>query len=298
MFHASSTLHHHRSSFSGHSGESRLVYAWTDAPKRWMLGGRVAWDYLSPVRKVTNVFFRPVTLPLEIAGRASMEALRSVIHGAEWTYFAGLEVGKGALGMTAKPLERLTKSRSIGRLKELMWNLPLATLSAAWRLPIAFATSPYEMAMGVREGANSVLGNIKGILKSLRDFRLGETIKNTRDLVWDTISPIVKRPLAPILAPLAAMAMTVYQGEVGNTATAFRESYNDILAGANTVKSAPNTASSIMAQRDQAAAMRKALLEEKKKEEEQAIADEVAKAQGKTPASEKKGGPGGAKKAA
>lgn len=236
--------------------------AWLQKKK---LQGLVAWDYLEPFRKAAGITFLPVTWPMRKAYELGYLGLSKVTESAQWTRHAVTEALAGTFQTTVSPFMQLAKSRLITA-KRFLWDVPIASFSAAIRTPIALATSPINMVRGVRDAIMSVPGNAREILSDVMNFRFMDAMKSTRKAVTDVLVPPFKRPIEPILRPGLEVIGKGVAAEFQTATTLGTAVTQTIPEGARRVWNAPGTASAIMAQIKAKRELNKAVLQQEKEE--------------------------------
>lgn len=274
MFHNSTTLHHSHSQSFALGKEKRLVYIGWLAQKKMVAA--VGWEYMRPLRKVARVYSWAFGWPLITKGAdLAMKGLDKTIHGAELAAHTALEGGKGVLQMTAEPIGRLVYSRLVA-LKRFLVDVPIATVSAAIRTPIALAKSPLEMIRGVRSAISSVPGNVGEIFNSIREFSLMDTLRNTRKAVTDVLLPPITMPVKPIFTPTYELGKTIFDANWQTVQTARSNLTQVVPNGARKVWNAPNAATvTVNAKRAERAAAQ-AVIDEEKKAKDDAWRTKVA----------------------
>ncbi|MBN2306799.1 hypothetical protein JXD20_02340 [Candidatus Peregrinibacteria bacterium] len=296
MFHHSTTLHHSHTQFSGFTGrESRVVHmAGLGKVAEWRLKGAVAWDYLRGPRKLARLYSWSFGWPLIKKGAdLGVQGMGKAADGAEWTGYAATEVAKGAGQMTISPLAMLAYSRLVAIKRLAFWDVPIKTLGAVVKTPFALLKSPWNFLKGVGESIGSVRGNISELFNSVRNYKLMDTLKNTRKAITDVILPPITKPLTPIVAPAVDLVGTAIGAEWQTVSTA-RTAISEVIPnGARRIRHAPDTASAILAQKKIIRETRKAALEQEAQEKRDALKAQVAEVKG-----EAAPGGGGAKKAA
>ncbi len=216
----------------------------------WLAGKKmllsVGWKYMLPLRKMARVYSWAFGYPLAAKGaNLAMKGLGKVMYGGEWAAYTALKGAEGAAQMTVAPIAMLAHSRLV-RLKRYLWNVPISTVSAAIRTPIALATSPREMALGVRDAIKSVPRNAMEILNSVRQFRLMDTLHNTRKAVTDVLLPPIARPVKSVLSSAYKLASTIFGAEWQTVSTARRAVTEVIPDGARKIWHAPASAKVIV----------------------------------------------------
>jgi hypothetical protein len=239
------------------------------------LGAAVFWDYMRPIRKVAGIPFLPVTVPAKVAGKLAYAGLAHGVNAAEWTAHATREVAKGIFQGTVKPAAMITKSRTLTRFGRYSYNVPIASVKAGVKTPLALLAAPWRTVLGVRDAifgnkdrnVNSVFRNSWEIVKDLALFR-GNVVSNTRKAISDAFSPVT-RPGKPIFDPLIELAGAI-GGAEGQTFTTLGKIANETMPDAiNTIRYAGATASAELAA-GQAERASKRAEAQKEKEERQA----------------------------
>jgi len=244
------------------------------------LQARVFWDYMNPVRKGARMYSWLFGGPIMVKGaKLGYTGLEKAVEGAEWTKNTTIEGVKGLYETTISPFLMLAKSRLV-MVKRFLWDVPLATVSAAIRTPIALAKSPLEMARGVRDAIRSVPGNAKEVFNAVRNFRLGDAIGATRKAITDIILPPITKPLAPIVTPSAKVVGEAFDAE-WQTVTTLREAIGErIPGGARRIWNAPKESSAMLARAKAERAARRAALLKERDEKDSQIQQAIAKERG------------------
>jgi len=287
MFHNSTTLHHNRNLFSATSGESRMVYE-----LNWLAKKQFQWkvfaSYMRGPKKLLGMYSWAFGWPLIKKGfDYTVKGMNAAVDGIEWTGHTLKEGALGALQMTAAPLAMLAKSR-LTTIKRFLWDVPIATASAAIRMPIAIAKSPFEMVKGVRDAIVSVPNNVSEILNSVMELKIGDTLNNTRKAITDVLLPPITKPFAPILAPAGHLVSVAAGAELQTVSEARHAITNVIPTGARRVWNAPSTATGIMAEKQAEREAQKEVLEKEREEKKKALEAAIAENKGEAP----KGGKG------
>jgi hypothetical protein len=243
------------------------------------LYSRIGWGYTKPFRSFMRYPLLPMTWPIKKMASLGYKGLSKGVEGIEWTSHAVREGAKGVFKMGVSPFAMLAKSRLV-TVKRFLWDVPIATASAALRTPIAIAKSPLEMVKGVRDAVTSVPGNVKEVFNSVRHLQFADAARNTRKLVSDLVLPPVTRPIAPILSPGANVIGKAAGAELQTLTTLKQAVTETVPDGARRFWNAPHTASSIMAQVQAKRAMEKAALAADRAKKEEAWQAEVSKATG------------------
>lgn len=278
MFHNSSTLHHNRNLFPATSRESRLIHLNWFANKR--LQAAVFWDYMRGPRRLARMYSWAFGWPL-IKGAVNygIQGLGKAVDGVEWTTQMAIEAGKGALQTTVSPLAMMAKSR-LTMVKRMLWDLPIATASAIFRMPIALARSPLEMIRGVRDAVVSIPKNVGEVLNSVYQLKIGETLKNIRKTVSDVLLPPITRPLGPIFAPVGHFVDTAVSAEAQTWAVAGKIIKETIPEGARRIWNSPKKASAIMEEIQANRLAMKAAMEQEELARKEALKEAVAAEKG------------------
>lgn len=288
MFHNSTTLHHCHIQFIAVSKESRLVHLNWFATKR--LQASVFWDYMRPLRRVAKIYSWGLGWPLITRGAdATMKLLGRGVDRVEWAGYVASESAQGAFQMTATPLGMLVKSR-LEMVKNFLWDVPIASFSAAIRTPIALAKSPFTMISGVRDAIKSVPGNVKEILNSVSQFKLMDTLKNTRKAVTDLFLPPFTKPAKSVLTPPAQLGGAVVKAHMLTPVAAYRAATEVIPEGFNRIKNSTATADAIMLEKARVRAAAKAVLETEKEANKEAWEAQKAESIGRAADGGKGGG--------
>lgn len=209
-----------------------------------------------------------------------MKGLGKAVDGVEWAGHAAVEGTKGALEMTVKPPARLAWSRLVS-IKRFMVDVPFASIGAAFRTPIALATSPRETIHGVREAIGSIPRNVTDIFNSIKQFKLWDAIKSTRRAITDVLLPPITRPAKSVLTPAYDLAKTIVQAE-GQSVVAARRGIDDVFGGWDRIKNAGTVASAEMAQIHQDRDILKAADDQEKAEKKASLKAAVAASRGES----------------
>jgi len=236
----------------------------------------VGWEYMRPLRKMARIYSWAFGWPLVTKGAGLvMTGLRKAMYGGEVAAYTALEGTKGALQITVEPVARLAYSRLLA-IKRFLWDVPIKTVSAAIRTPIALATSPRETILGVRDAIKSVPRNAKEILNSVRQFRLFDTLSNTRKAITDVILPPITRPMKPILAPAYDLSKTIFHAN-WQTVETTRDNITKVVPdGARRIWNAPGTAKGIVDANQEKRLAKLAIKQQEKQEKKDIWADKVA----------------------
>lgn len=270
MFHNSTTLHHDRNLYSGSCRENRLAFELNWFAKK-RLQSAVLWDYMRGPRKLARIYSWGFGWPLIKKGfDYTIQGMGKVADGVEWSTYAAIEAGKGAVQMAVSPMAMLAKSR-LTMIKRMLWDVPIATASALIRTPIALAKAPIEMVRGVRDAIVSVPKNAGEILNSVFSLNVMDTLKNTRKLVTDALLPPISRPLMPVLAPAGHLVNTAAGAELQTLAVARQAITETVPQGFSRIMNAPATASATMAQLKAEREARAAALEKEQEEQRKAL---------------------------
>lgn len=279
MFHGSTTLHHNRNLFSATSAESRMVYE-----LNWLAKKQFQWkvfdSYMRGPKKFLGMYSWAFGWPLIKKGfDLTVKGMNAAVDGIEWTGHTLKEGALGALQMTASPLAKLAKSR-LTTIKRFLWDVPIATASAAIRMPIAMAKSPLEMVKGVRDAIVSVPHNVSEILNAVMELKLGDAMSNTRKAITDVLLPPITKPFVPILAPAGHLVSVAAGAELQTISEARDAITNVIPTGARRIWNAPATATGVMAAKQAEREAMKAALAKESEEKEKALEAAVAENKG------------------
>lgn len=218
-----------------------------------------------------------------------MKLLGRGVDRVEWAGYVASESAQGAFQMTATPLGMLVKSR-LEMVKNFLWDVPIASFSAAIRTPIALAKSPFTMISGVRDAIKSVPGNVKEILNSVSQFKLMDTLKNTRKAVTDLFLPPFTKPAKSVLTPPAQLGGAVVKAHMLTPVAAYRAATEVIPEGFNRIKNSTATADAIMLEKARVRAAAKAVLETEKEANKEAWEAQKAESIGRAADGGKGGG--------
>ena len=193
------------------------------------------------------------------------------VKGAEWTYETAKEGVLGLKDMTVKPAYRMVGAVAQDIKKTGFWEVPKASLAAMFRTPLAALLSPYNFFVkGVRASIASIPNNAKDIWNNFTSFKPIETIRSTRNLVWDILKNPFTKTVGPIVSPVAEVGK-----EIGRAKWQYvegtRQALDDVASGWNRIKNAPSVATEkwkmSIAEREQLANAKKRIgLEEREKE--------------------------------
>ena len=291
MFHHSTTLHHSHRQFSGFTGrENRVVYEMGRLAK-WKLKSAVAWDYMRPVRKLGRLYSWSFGWPLITKGAdMTMKGGQKVVDGAEWSGYAAKEAAAGAAQSTLAPLAMGIKSRLVAIKRLALWDVPLATLGAAVRTPLAILKSPLDIWRGCKDLVKNTRENIGGLFNAVRGLDLGKMANYTRRAITDVLLPApITKPIKSILEPTAHLISTAIGAEWQTVSTARTAITEVIPNGVRRMWNAPATASAIMAEKQARREADKAKLEQEREERRAALDAQVADAKGEAvPGGDKK----------
>ncbi len=253
-------------------------------------------DYLKPVGKVLRIPSLPITWPIKKSAELTHLGLSKVVDGLEWSSHVARETAKGVFKAGVAPWLMLAKSRLV-TVKRFLWDVPLASVSAAIRTPIALAKSPLEMVRGVRDGIKSIPGNVKELFSSLAHLRIGDMLRSTRKAITDVILPPIKRPMKPIIEPSLNLAGTAAGAELQTFTVGKQIVTETIPEGVSRAWPANSmrTSSAIMADVKAERALKKAVLAKEKAEKQEALQNMVNENKGEPQIGEasKKGAGGG-----
>lgn len=295
MFHNSTTLHHRRSEFPSISKERRLVHMnWLATQK---LRAAVAWDYMRPLRSGARMYSWAFGWPLITRGAdATMRAGQWTVDRAEWAGRTAVEGAKGAFQMTVSPFIQLGYSRLVA-MKRTLWDTGWDAFKAVIKTPIRLATSPLEMARGVRDAVEGTFNSGKELTKSLFQLKLGDAVGHTRDALGSLLKPIT-RPARSVIEPTAVALSTAFGAQWQTVSTARNAITNTIPQGFDRIRNAPQVAEAYMLEKRAIIAAKKAALEQEKLEHEEALKAKIAADKGEDGAPPSGGGAGGGSKRA
>ncbi len=246
MFHHSTTLHHRNDSFSFFGRENRLVRV--SYLEKGMAKTISFWDNFYYLRKALWYYSYSFGFPFLVKGlKYGWGGVKKSVDGIEWS---GRALREGALGtaqMTVVPAGMLAWSR-VRMVKRMVWDVPIETVKTVVKTPIALATSPLELARGVRDGIKSIPGNAMEIYNAITGLRVMDTLKGTRKAVSDTLISPAFRPVKPIVAPFYSLVNTAAGAELQSLATLRTAVTETIPNGGRRVWNAPTTASEEMAE--------------------------------------------------
>jgi len=260
------------------------------------LSTRIALDYLKPIGKVARIPFLPVSWPLKQAWNISYAGLSYGVNRAEWSTHVARESIKGLFQAGVSPWLMLAKSRLV-TVKRFLWDVPIATASAALRTPIALAKSPFEMVAGVRDaifgnderGTGSIFGNVKEIYNSITELNPKNIFDSTRKAITDVLLPPITRPLSPILTPIGNVLNVGIGAELQTGTTMMQAVTETIPEGLKRVWNAPDVATGIMDDITEQRNLLKEVRRTNKEKEREFYQKQVDEARGKPQFDDEKG---------
>ena len=114
---------------------------------------------------------------------------------------------------------------------------------------------------GVRASIASIPGNTRELWNNLTAFKAVDTMRSTRNLIWDVFKNPITHTFGPILSPIVEVGK-----EIGRAKWQYvegtRQAARDVVGGARRIKNAPSVATENwkmnIAQREQLADMKTA----------------------------------------
>jgi len=219
-----------------------------------------------------NPLFRFAFSPFYLAGKGIKMGYEGAKYGAyhaEWAGRTGVEAMKGAWGMTGRPAITLALS-PLRDVKMCLWDLPIASVRAAIKTPLAILKTPVELVRGTRDA-------IRSTFKAATSLFTPEVFKNTRQ----AISDILKAPFRPIAKWLegpAEVISTAVRTKL-QYALAFKRGYEQIGEGASHIRNARQIAGVQMAAVTAQRLEKKRKIEEEKEMEKQQNLEKVQQLQ-------------------
>ncbi len=240
MFHNTTTIHrmNRESAFTGR--ENRMVnYSMKEFKMDWFKTKYFGRGLKKWAGRASWIFGGPIIMKGLSLGAKGVSA---VAKGAEWTYETAAEGAKGIKDMTLKPMFTLGTAVADDIKRTRFWEVPKASLVAMFRTPMAALLSPYNfLVKGVRASIASIPNNAKDIWNNFTSFKPIETMRSTRNLIWDVLKNPVTHTLGPILKPLAEVGK-----EIGRAKWSYvkgtRQAMDDVVGGFNRIKNAPHLA--------------------------------------------------------
>lgn len=171
--------------------------------------------------------------------------IASTIRGVKWV---GNTAKEGALGfkdMTLKPAYRIGTAAIDDIKRTRFWDVPKASLSAMFKSPAALLMSPINLVKGVRASIASIPGNTKELWNNLTAFKVVDTMRSTRNLVWDVLKNPFTHTIGPIIKPPAKIAEEIAEAK-WQYVEGTRQAIDDAVGGWERIKNAPAVATEKM----------------------------------------------------
>ncbi|MBN1259008.1 hypothetical protein JXA05_04605 [Candidatus Peregrinibacteria bacterium] len=148
----------------------------------------------------------------------------------------GVEGAKGVWKMTGETTWEFAKA-PLRDIKISLWDVPKEVFKGIFRLPIAIAKSPMELAGGVRESLGALWNGAKETTGNLLEGRVWDAMKSTRKMVWTALAKPISRPLLPIIKPIwnvgaeVVHSKTQYINSLNAGRKKFAEGVRDFVSG-------------------------------------------------------------------
>jgi hypothetical protein len=116
-------------------------------------------------------------------------------------------------------------------------DVPKSVFRGIFQLPKAIITSPLEFGKGIGDSLGALWHGPQEIYKNLMAGKVWGTMKSARNMVWDTLTKPITRPLGPIIAPFyntaAEVARAKYQYvlALGSGRKKFVDSFRQLFSG-------------------------------------------------------------------
>ena len=185
--------------------------------------------------------------PLLIKGLdLGRKGIASAVRGVKWVGNTAKEGALGVKDMTLKPAYRMGTAAVDDIKRTRFWDVPIASLKAAYRTPIATILAPWNfLVKGVRASIASIPDNAKDVWNNFTSFKPIETIKSTRNLVWDVLKNPFTHTVGPIVKPVAEVGKEIGRAKWSHV-LGVRQALEDVTGGWERFKNAPRVASEKM----------------------------------------------------